>query len=257
MPARQRVDVRITRSDALIRGNAAIAGEQSRIGLLTGLAMAVEGGPGAPAAALTVPLVGGATLINTSTESKVVEAAGGESAIRATVADLRTRGLLPSGNRSDPDAGIYESDTGELLLQAKQLRFSVATPTVAGIAFDPQRQPSGTAVSAGALQHVSASIPAGITVAALDGLPIEVSRHLLLVVATDARNANEEYADAAGVELKKLGTGPTLVQAGHFTITLARADRQPALAAWALALNGTRQDRLLPTAVPGGPRALR
>lgn len=254
-PARHRLDVRITRADALLHADAAIAGEQNRLALLTGFATSVEGGPDAPPADLTIPLMGGAQVVNTAAESRVTEqpsAAGVATSFAATVAELRRRELLPRSNRTDPERGTYESDTGELLLQSNEHRLIVATSTVAGITIDPQALIGSSEFAAGALHLHQVSVPASLTAAALDGRELSVAHRILLVVATDARNANEEYADSAGVVMKKLGTAPVLVHTGKFSLRLDRAADQPALQAWALALDGTRQDALTVTVVAGG-----
>lgn len=238
--ARHRIDIEITRAAALAGSESAIASEQSRLLLLTGFAARVEGGPAAaPAADLVLPLAGRAQVVSTSAVSGVQEAAA-PSGLPATVRDLRRRGILPEGNRSDPERALFESDTGEILLDARLRRLGVATPTLAGICAAEVDGP----VSSGDLRLESASTALAATIASLDGRALRASGRLLLVLATDARNTGERYADSDGMVMEKAGTAPVLVRTGRFALHLRRDPGAPALRAWALAQDGTRRDPL-------------
>lgn len=238
--AKHRVHVALSRAEALAQSEAGMASDQNRLLLLTGFATAVEGGPAiVPKADVVLPLLGGATVVNTSAVSGVHDQ-GSATGFAGAVADLRRRGILPAENRTDVVNALYESDTGEILLNAHQRRLSVATATLAGVCADELTE----ALVSGDLRLASASIPVSATVASLDGRDLTLASRLLIVVATDARNAGEQYEDGDGMTMKKVGSSPVLVRTGRFVLELHRAAAAPALRAWTLALDGTRRDEL-------------
>jgi hypothetical protein len=247
-PAKHLVYAALSRAEALAQSQEAISGEQNRLALLTGFAVQVEGGPdSAPSADLVLPLVGGARVIDTATVSGALDQPA-TVGFAAAVAELRRHGILPAGNRTDPGHGVYESDTGEILLEARERRLTVATPTLAGVCADQV----GSPLAAGALTLAAASAPVAATAAALDGRPLTAAARLLLVLATDARNDGEAYADAEAMILAKRGGDRVLVRTGTFALALRRDPGAPALRAWALALDGTRCDAVPLATSPDG-----
>jgi hypothetical protein len=238
--ARHRVDIALSRAEALAKSESALARDQTGLLLLTGFATAVEGGPtAAPKADLVLPLLGGAKVVSTNAETNVQDQ-GAATGFPGAVADLRRRGILPPDNRTDAIRSLYQSDTGEIVLDARLRRLSVATPTLAAICADEV----GEALVSGDLRLAAASVPVSATAASLDGRPLTGSARILLVVATDARNGNEQYEDSDGMVMKKLGDGPVLVRTGRFALDLARKRGGPTLRAWALAQDGTRHDEI-------------
>jgi hypothetical protein len=249
-PARHGVRIALSRAAALAAAQEAISGDQSRLLLLTGFDVAVEGGPASPPPAdLVLPLTGSSKVADTANVSGVIDQPSAQ-VFAGAVADLRARGLLPAGNRSDPARGIYESDTGEILLEAQAPRLRVATPTLSGLCADEVEEP----LEAGDLTLSAASTPLSATIAALDRRPVAQSGRLLLVLATDARNDGEAYEDGDGMAMKRLGTGGVLARTGRFALAVRRDAAAPRLRAWALALDGTRRDEVALAASPAGLR---
>lgn len=236
--APHRVDIPLSKDLALDHGEMAVSGDQSRIGLLTGLAVAVDGHTSSVPASLQLPLGDGAKTLDAAFYSTVVDTDGGTFA--GAVAQLRTHGILPPDNRTDPNQKIYENETGQLLLDARHQQLTVHTPRLVGICLTKIDGPA----RAGELMVQNASVPASITVASRDGRTLDVSRRLLVVIATDARNSGERYDDADGVTLIQLGTPPVLWRTGRFSIDITRNSDAPALRAWSLAMDGTRRDEL-------------
>ncbi|MEI7728905.1 MAG: hypothetical protein WCO56_05010 [Verrucomicrobiota bacterium] len=246
--APHRVDIPVSRDLALKHSERGISGDQTRIGLLTGLAVAVEGRVPSVPATLQVPLGDGTKSLDSAFHSTLVDSESGTFA--GAVAQLRAKGILPQGNRTDAAKKIYESETGEILLDAPGKRLTVNAPALAGICAET----FAGVPQAGKLTVAAASVPASITMAARDGKTLELSHRLLLVVSTDARNSGESYEDDSGVVLRQVGKPPVLLRTGRFTIDLARAPNAPALRAWALAMNGQRRDALPVASIPGGIR---
>jgi hypothetical protein len=249
-PARHGVRIAVSREAALAASQEAISGDQNRLLLLTGFDVAVEGGSDSvPVPDVVLPLKGSAKVADTTGVSGVVDQPTTQD-FGGAVADLRARGLLSADNRTDPARGIYESDTGEILLEAQARRLRVSTPTLSGLCADELERP----LTAGDLTVSAASTPLSATVAALDGRPVPQSGRLLLVLATDARNDGEQYEDGDGMALKKLGGGQVLVRTGRFVLGLRRETAAPTLRAWALAQDGTRRDEIPVASDPDGIR---
>ena len=252
--AAHRVDVVLSRNAILSHSEQAIPGDQSRLALVTGFAAAVEGTVPAITADLRLPFSQGASAAANNAVSTITDRSGGE--FGANLAKLRSAGIITATNRSDAAAQVYESDTGELLLDAPRKQLTVVTPTIAGLCVDrlDLSTQAGPPLHAGTLTVESSSVSAGITVASRDGQPLLRAKRLLLVIATDARNGGEQYDDPAGEVLKKLGTGPALLRTGSFTISLQRAADATPLHAWVVALDGTRRLELPVETTPQGVR---
>jgi hypothetical protein len=246
--APHRIDIPLSRDLALDNPDMAISGDQTRLGLLTGLAVAVEGRKSSVPATMQMPLGDGTKTIDKAFYSTVVDSQSGTFA--DAVSKLRTKGILTQNNQTDAKQKIYESETGEILLDASSKRLTVRSPKLAGICADKFEGPQ----KAGKMTVEKSTVSASITIASRDGKALEQSSRLLLVIATDARNSGESYEDADGVVMRKFGSPPVLLRTGRFTVYIERDRKAPALRAWALAMNGTRRDELPVTAVPGGIR---
>jgi hypothetical protein len=238
-PAPHRVDVGISREHALNNPEDSMPGDLSRLSLLTGFAVAVEGHPPAAPASLTIPFNKGAgTQSDSIYTASVVDANGGQ--FPDFVALLKQKGILPEDNQTSASKNCYESETGQILLFANRKELLVRTPTVAGVCVEKIRHP----LTVGPFHLESASVPVSATVAALDKEPLPSSGHILLVLATDARNTNDTFADAEEKVRLKIGSFPILGRTGRFTLKIDREKNAPPLQAWALALDGSRRDPL-------------
>ena len=246
--APHRVDIPLSRELALSRGEMAVSGDQTRIGLVTGLATEVEGKKSSIPASLRLPLGDGAKTVDSQFWSSVIDSESGTFA--GALAQLRKAGIIPADNRTDLVKKIYESETKEILLDAGNKRLTVNTPLVVGTCGDKW----GVPVTIGPLSIESSSVPASITLASRDGRKLEQSSRLLLVIATDARNSGASYGDAEGAVQLNAGKLPLLLRTGSFVIRIARGPEAPTLRAWALALDGTRQEELKIQNPAGGIR---
>lgn len=123
------------------------------------------------------------------------------------VSELKAAGLLPTANRTDVSAGVFESDTGQLLFNAPKKQFSVATARTDALSLR-----SGS-MQVGAIEVKNVSSPATVAVGAVDDQAIEQSRRLLVWVLTDALNTGMEFADSERTTLKVLGRFPPRIRA--------------------------------------------
>ncbi|SDT92850.1 hypothetical protein SAMN05444156_0822 [Verrucomicrobium sp. GAS474] len=248
-PAAHRVDVTLTREQMLTFSESNFPGELTRISLLTGFGTEPEGTVPAVPAQLTIPFKWGAgTKSDSIFAASVVET--GKGSFPEYVSLLRTKGILPSENRTAPERNQYESEGGQIFLDANEKCLVVNTPRVSGVAAVTVGHP----IDAGALTVESATISASLTAASLDAEPLATAHRILVVVATDAHNDGDKFAAPDQKKLLAAGKKGALLRTGEFVVTLKRADTAPALHAWTLSMNGTRRDPLSVDRVPGGVR---
>ena len=80
---------------------------------------------------------GGAKVSMTDNTMDVIgSGVAGKQKTAEIIATLKTRGLIPKDNLSDPDKRIYQSDTGEILMESKDNTMTVITPRFEGVATD-------------------------------------------------------------------------------------------------------------------------
>lgn len=161
------------------------------------------------------------------------------------VEQMRTHGVIPADNLTDVGGGIFQSGSGEVLLNAAQNEITVASPRLEMCVVK-----SDHPAKMGALSLKSASIPAGIAAASLDeDRSLADTGHVLLIITTDALNSNQRFASPQRLELLDRGTLPVLLRCGKFEFELESAMRSPAL--YALDCAGNRTEKL-PVASSGG-----
>lgn len=131
---------------------------------------------------------------------------------------VKERGLVPATNATDPTRKIYQSGTGELLIDAPNDRLVLDTPRTAG-----GYAPAGGTVEApkGGVTIRLEGADATVWVSALDAEPIRSSHRLLVTHLTDLQNTDIKYAEAARQTLLEWGRMPHLVRAGKADVTIA------------------------------------
>ncbi|SHM00363.1 Beta-galactosidase [Nitrosospira sp. Nsp11] len=171
----------------------------------------------------------------------LVKSANGPAAGRDlrsdAVAALQGAGLIGSGNRSRPENQLFQSDTGQLVIDSGAGIIQVVTDRTVALVL------KGGNASAGTLTVGTASGPALFAVSSLDKKPIAQSRHLLLWVLTDAINTGMTFADAERTTIKTLGKFPPQVQTISATLRVA-SENSAGLKAWPLTLGGTRRQAI-------------
>jgi len=155
------------------------------------------------------------------------------------VQELRTKKILPAGNRTDWSKRIYESETGELLLDVKQGTMSVVTPRLEGMIL---KKNQSMTLPGFAVQNVS--VPASVVAASLNaGQPLQNAKRILLVVSTNAFNSNMTFENASMFCCVNPGDLPVLMESVQCRIELA-TDQKSAPKVYALALDGTRMEEV-------------
>ena len=167
-----------------------------------------------------------------------IRATRGTAGLERYCALLKRDGILPGNNRSNPARGLYESDTGEIIMNVKTAELSLQTVRLEGAVLK-----SDHPVTLDALTVERCTVPAAVTVVSLDRRSIRNADRLLAVIATDARNSNMRFSDKEETTLESIGTLPVLVKTGRFRLAIARPD-QAEFHAYALKLNGERASEL-------------
>lgn len=237
--------------DFVLSGSNAVASVdagQARVGLLCGFGLRYQGRPRpagvpeAPASRLALRPDGRGLVVATAFAAGTAESDGDVAG--RTIAAVRSAGILPAGNRTDHAAGIYQSDTGEILMDTRAQRLAVTTARACGAVVKP-----GQTADAGDLTAIASDVAATIAVGSLDGRPLADSRRMLLVYSTDAVNTGHETS-ADRVVLRKLGVLPVLIETGAMRAELRNASAA-ALRCHALTLDGTRCGEVPLTAADG------
>ncbi len=169
-------------------------------------------------------------------------AASAEAAIR----ELKRRGILPKDNRSDGKY-IFESETGELLMDTKKLTLEVNTPRLQGIC-----APAGTVASFPAFRVEKMSLKGNLAVVSIDGdTPIPQAKRLVLVYSTNALREGMAFMTDDMTTLVTMGGKTTLVQCGQFQVAL-KHDTPERLNLYPLDFAGKRLKQIAPVIAEDG-----
>lgn len=157
------------------------------------------------------------------------------SGMATTILDtFRERRWLPASNRTDFKKNTFQSENGEVTIDAAENILKLDTARTAG-----GFAPAGKRIETRAATIEIVETDATVWVSSLDGKPIAASQRLLITHLTDLQNSNTRYGDRNRQILQSWGQLPHLVRAGRATVTLRlkNADRANV---HALAVNGKR-----------------
>jgi hypothetical protein len=132
----------------------------------------------------------------------------------------------------DTKKGRYESETGEIVLDAGKNVFTVLTPRTEAFVL-PQ---PGTLK--GDFATVKVEDAATVAVCAMDGQPLSASSRLLILHLTEAQSTGSRFRNAERKIIETWGDGPPLVRRGTARLTLPVAPEKARV--WALAMTGER-----------------
>lgn len=234
--------------------NKTLGGEHTRLALVTGLGLtAPHLKPMDPVGRVkvdgTLDLSGTASVENTTFASRTVEGAASPFSAQDFLETLKAKGLLPKANRTQVAKGIFESETGEILLDKGRQEIHVVTPRFAGAALR-----SNAALDLGPLRIQGTTVDSAVAVASLDGKALSQSGRLLLVLITDALNEGMTFDSPERVRLEKIGGPVTLLETTVARLRL-RHDHPATLKLTALSMNGAR-GAAIPVTVDGNDLVL-
>ncbi len=189
---------------------------------------------------LEVKPLGGAGFNDFGMYGTVTDSYRGTDVLRDELARMRELKLIGAENRTDPEKGIYQSDTGEITMHLhKGGILDVITPRLEGSTVKANEMRK-----LGRLTIVASSCPAAFTVIARNAeKTVATDDSLLLVINTDALNSAMTFADSTRERLIDIGTLPVLYQTGQFEVKVRNSTLvEPVV--HALKLNGERGDKL-------------
>ncbi|MHB1158657.1 MAG: hypothetical protein ACYC26_17680 [Phycisphaerales bacterium] len=223
-----------------------LPGNLTRLALICGLGVKVTGvadiAPAAPVQPdVTLSPTGGDVLMRLAGAEQAADAksSGDASRLDSALAALRRSGALPADNKTDPRNGVFQSDTGQLILSRDDKSMIVNTPRSQGAALARSDRP----VALDAVTLTLHAAPAGVLVSSLTDQPIERSDRLLMIVATDALNSDMTFTDRTRTEVVARGRMPILSRTTKLTVSLQH-EHPDRLTLWALAANGTRVEQV-------------
>jgi len=163
---------------------------------------------------------------------------------------LQAAKILPPSNQTDASRRVYQSETGEIRLDASVR--SAETMQVVASRLEGAILKKNQPVQLGSVAIASCSRPAAVVVASLDpgGTSIAESRHWLLVLATNAANSGQVFEDANMYLMVELGSPPVLVETAQLTLSVKTTATGMAQV-YPLHLDGTRMEAI-PARVENG-----
>ncbi|MHB8955463.1 MAG: hypothetical protein ACYC4U_21015 [Pirellulaceae bacterium] len=220
--------------------------EQTKLGLISGFTISFPGvqrpqGVAQPAEPDMIVTPAGGVRIrqNTNWTDEVTDANAEKASLSldALVDRMKRSGLLPEANISEPSKGVFQSDTGEITLRAKENLLKVATRFSEAVTLE-----GGRGEPVGRLKVIGSDTPAMVGVCAVDGKDLAESRRMVLLYTTETANTGMVVTPDR-TTMFDYGTLPTLMKVGRLDATLQNAHGKN-MALYALGLNGARRERL-------------
>lgn len=250
--AQKRVEL-VVPEQVLNRGAASLGGvstEQSRLGLMTGFSLSfpwaerMEKTTGGGRADLRLLPAGVAAVNAQDWFVDVVESKDGDFSMADTVRKMKTVGILNPGNISDPENGVFQSDTGEITMRSREHLLKVKSPCSEAVTLEANKRET-----VGALAVERSSVAACVAVCSATAEPIAVSGRMVLLYSTEMVNTGMVVGPDREM-MKDTGKGPALMRCGKLSVTLTCKDPEH-FSLYALGFDGGRREKL-PVSVAGG-----
>lgn len=155
------------------------------------------------------------------------------------VDELRAKGLIAKSNRTSVKNGVYESATGELLMDSRKGWMTVDTARLQGLA-------AKAGVTADLRDFTVRDLTRDGCVAVVtvdDAKDLRTSKRMVLVYATNVLNSGMRFADKGHAVRLKVGHNPSLFRTGSCRFSL-RNENAKKLRLYALGFDGTRLEEL-------------
>ena len=167
----------------------------------------------------------------------------------ARVQNLREAHLIDASNQTNPAMGIYQSDTGQLILDSHKKQMTVITDKTEGVVFS-----NPSPIKLKNLSILSAEDAALIAVSAMDNKPntnLANSQRMLITLSTDARNTGMTFTDETNSTLQSLGSQPILIKPVYIKLRLTNVNSN-LLKVYSTDLRGQRKDSIPVVRVKNG-----
>ncbi len=241
------VELRIDEDFISKNPNAAYApnSEQTKIALLTGFA--VDYPDAKKRAALkdvkprtpdiVISPVGYSSIESHDWFTKVNEGKDAKFDLKKFTEELREKKILPPGNITDVDKGIFQSDTGQITMMRDRCLMKVVTPKSEAVAML-----AGDAEKLGALEVESLSENATVAVCAMDGKNVADSSSMVFIFSTRAINSGMMLSFDQTTLFNK-GKLPILMKLGKLKASL-KVEKGAKYSIYPLCINGIRREKI-------------
>ena len=149
---------------------------------------------------------------------------------------LKVQGILPAANLSNAENLVFQSDTEEITLWAKEHLLKVITPKSEVVCMDANKEEKLARMTV----H-SSSAPACIAAIAVDNQPLETSKRIVIVYSTMVANSNLTLSPDHSTNIQS-GHAPTLLRCGQLKLQFDRPVKGFKL--YALGFDGSRRQEL-------------
>lgn len=130
---------------------------------------------------------------------------------------LKAAELLPRDNATNPSQGLFESATGQIVLDRNKLRMQVVTPKTEAVAFAELKN----RMTLNELSLGNAEERGLVSVSAIDERTLKESEKLLIIFASDARNTDMRFRDKAEKVIEDWGRLPVTLLRNRVDVSLA------------------------------------
>ena len=179
--------------------------------------------------------VGGSSVEVRQLDSSITDTKNSIFDLDALVRDLKNRGLLPRNNRTDSDKTIYESSTGELLMDASGKFMTINTARFQGVCGEAGSKAAFPNFAVNGMNRRGC-----VALASIDGRKtLNESKRMLLFLVTNALNSGMSFVSDDHFQRLQNGTLPILLETGTFSVSL-KTKYAASLKAWALGIDGSR-----------------
>ena len=151
---------------------------------------------------------------------------------------LREKSILPKDNISDTANGVYQTETGEIVMRLKEGFVKVCTPRTEAVSLKPANKNENV----GNLTVKSIDVAGAVAVCSMDGNPIAKSGKMVFIINTDNISTGFK-ASADRVIIKDKGTLPVLVRTAKLSAEL-KVDASKQFEVYALNMCGDRLQKL-------------
>ena len=196
---------------------------------------------------LVMPRIGASATAVRRADSSIVDSASGVFDMDSVLRELKKRHLLPQGNRTQAENEIFESVTGELVLNSRAKRMTIVTDRFQGLCAE-----AGSKASFPNFSVVSMNRRGCLALASIDGeKDLTNANRLLLFLVTNALNSGTTFeGEDQRVRLTRGGT-PILLETGTFRVRI-RTKHAEEFKVRALGLDGLPLAELPAKKIPGG-----
>jgi len=244
--AKNIIDIKITDQFLMsgINADKPINGSQSKLSLISGLRISfpdIKIPKGLPEKTASPTLVispeQGGKISGSEWFTNVIDINDDQFSERAFIKKLKEMKLLSEDNITKTDEGVYQSDTGEIVMRSREKSITVITARTEAATVLADRS-----VTLHSLKNIKSEINASVAVCSMDHASISKSRKMVLVYSTEVANSGMELS-YNHEKMINTGTAPVLMKTGKLVAELVNSNSgQPHL--FPLNFDGSRRNEI-------------